>query len=681
MKKKNREHSESLESNKKICMQSVEVCPRSPLLFEDQASQDIDVHVKKSKKKKTEQEKQDTWLDDSCIGVNCEINNETVINTSKKKKKKKKRKHSDNEEEQNNLFCIHVNQDNADNLQKMDTSLESVDCVYVNIAAKKKKRKKNLSEKQDEVNELPDLYAFGNDCRSQKKRKETSPCDTQESTDETFASSFLSYSEQNSTSSQKTKDEVTMLDSPTKRSTSVVPKNPHKNRKSSKKDKTDMTKISVVLDENPLDVAADVSKVTSEGNNGCSEETMAPVRKIKKGSQSHSEQATLEAKRKLPESVAIENEEDLDVCSLGFAESEISMMDDEESFETSMCSAMDLETAKRELEEFIPKVWTMSEKSVLKMITRDLSRFKRFKEQGIENAEKLLFTYRYPEEKVAISNLKIKYAFCMKIAEGIPRPWKLVYFRARKMFDPNNYKGRYSEEEKEKLKKYHAIHGNNWKKISELMSRSTLSVAMKYSQIKSQVNSGPWSKEETQKLIQAVQETVWKGTDLEEIDSLLQAENSDECEKLYKNIPWTEVEAKVGTRYWRQCKQKWISVVTKKMSKGQKIYGGTKGLQAKINLIKRLYEMKVEDANEVNWEELREIIGDVPEAYVQAKFYKLKATNVPSWHTKTFPEIIDYLYDETRPLLEKRLEKRQKRIRSRDRLSNVVDDSENDDNN
>ncbi|XP_050782583.1 transcription termination factor 1 isoform X1 [Gopherus flavomarginatus] len=818
MKKENREHSENLESNKEECMQSLEVCPHSPLLFEDRSSQDVDVHKKKSKKKKITQEKQDSWLANSYIGGKCEINNETVTNASKKKMKKEKWKHSDSEQEENNILCIHVN-------QEMDTSLEHGDCIYVNTSAKKKKRKKNLSEEQDEVNKLPGLYASGNDCRSQKKRKQTSPCDTQEARDETFASSFLSYSEQNSTSSQERIDDVMMSGSSTKMSSPVVPKkhhkthkhrksskedkadvtqissvfdeNPldvtagiskitsegnngcseetmvpvrntdfpfqshseqatseqnstssqernddimmsgssakmsspvvpkkhhktHKRRKSSKEDNTDVTQISSVFDENPLDVTADISKITSEGNNGCSEETMVPVRNTDFPFQSHSEQATSEAKRKLPESVASETEEDQDV---GFTELENSMMlSNEELLESSVYSAMDLETVKRKLEEFIPQVWTMSETSVLKMAGRDLIRFKKFKEQGmpikfgrfsqkentqiqknvedflslteIENAEKLLFTYRFPEEQGAITRLKTKYAFGMKIAEGIARPWKQVYFRARKMFDPNNYKGRYSEDEKEKLKKYHAIHGNNWKKISEMMSRSTHSVAMKYSQIKSQVNSGPWSKEETQKLVQAVKEIIQKRADLEDIKLLLQAENSEgtlsvEREKLYKNISWTEIEAKVGTRYWRQCKQKWISIVTKKMSSGQKVYGGTKGLQAKIDLIKRLYEMKVEDANEVNWEELCEIIGDVPEAYVQAKFYKLKATCVPSWQKKTFPEIIDYLYEETLPLLEKRLEKREKRSQSCDRLpsscerkvfqfSDIFDNSEDD---
>uniref|UniRef100_A0A8C0BIV4 Transcription termination factor 1 n=1 Tax=Buteo japonicus TaxID=224669 RepID=A0A8C0BIV4_9AVES len=299
------------------------------------------------------------------------------------------------------------------------------------------------------------------------------------------------------------------------------------------------------------------------------------------------------------------------------------------------------------------------------MAGRDLVRFKEFKKQGIavkfgrfsqkennqirknveeflsitgiDSAEKLLFTSRYPEDKETISRLKAEHLF----SEGIPRPWRLIYYRARKMFDPNNYKGRYTKEEKEKLKKYHAMHGNDWKKISEMMSRSNLSVAMKYSEIKSAVNYGPWSKEETRKLMHAVEEVIRKRMEMEDANSLSSLEKSNrdisiDREKLYQRLPWTEIEAKVGTRYWRQCKQKWTTILTKKMTEGQQLYRGTKRLEAKINLIKRLYEMQVEDANEVNWEELSNTIGDVPRAYVQAKFYKLKVSCVPSWQKKTF---------------------------------------------
>lgn len=94
------------------------------------------------------------------------------------------------------------------------------------------------------------------------------------------------------------------------------------------------------------------------------------------------------------------------------------------------------------------------------------------------------------------------------------------------------------------------------------------------------------------------------------------------------------------------------------MTNGRDVYRGVNALQAKINLIERLYEINVEDANEIDWEDLAGTIGDVPPSYVQAKFYKLKATCVPSWQRKTFPEIIDYLYETSLPLLKEKLEKK-----------------------
>ncbi|KFV89831.1 Transcription termination factor 1, partial [Eurypyga helias] len=347
-----------------------------------------------------------------------------------------------------------------------------------------------------------------------------------------------------------------------------------------------------------------------------------------------------------------------------------------------------LDAARRELEEFIPHVKNISDNSIRKMAGRDLARFKEFKKQGIavkfgrfskkendqirknieefititgiDSAEKLLFTSRYPEDAETINRLKAEHLFCEKLSEGIPRPWRLIYYRARKMFDPNNYKGRYTKEEKEKLKKYHALHGNDWKKISEMMSRSNLSVAMKYSEIKSSINYGPWSKEEVQKLMCAMEEVIRRRVETEDADSPSSLKKSHrdlliDREKLCHKLPWTEIEAKVGTRYWRQCKQKWTSILTNKMTKGQKLYRGTKALQAKINLIKRLYELKVEDANEVNWEELCDTIGDVPRSYVQTKFYKLKVSSVPLWRKKTFSEIIDYLFQKKLPELEEML--------------------------
>lgn len=57
-------------------------------------------------------------------------------------------------------------------------------------------------------------------------------------------------------------------------------------------------------------------------------------------------------------------------------------VDGEEILDLAMTSYMDLDTARQELEEFIPHVRNISDSSIKKMAGRDLTRFKEFKKQG-----------------------------------------------------------------------------------------------------------------------------------------------------------------------------------------------------------------------------------------------------------------------------------------------------------
>ncbi|KAK2535382.1 hypothetical protein Q9233_003679 [Columba guinea] len=374
-----------------------------------------------------------------------------------------------------------------------------------------------------------------------------------------------------------------------------------------------------------LDVPANFSK-SSKAADRSHRKTPVRAKKVVKSRAFVMEESSSECDEMTPEPSASNRKKDQNSSFTETVTSEELGPNDEEHVGSRTSSAMDLEAAKQELEEFIPHVRNIAECSIRKMAGKDLARFKQFKEQ----------------------------------AEGIPRPWRLVYYRAKKIFDPNNYKGRYTKAEKEELKKYHALHGNDWKKISKMMSRSSLSVAMKYSQIKSAVNYGPWSKEEVQKLMHAVEEVIRKRVGMEDANSRSSSETSGtdhliDQETLYQKLPWTEIETKVGTRHWRQCKQKWMVILTNKMTKGQPSYRGTQAIQAKINLIKRLHEMQVEDYSDVKWEELTDIIGNVPAGYIQSKFYRLKVTSVPFWQKKTFSEIIDYLYEKKLPELEETL--------------------------
>ncbi|XP_013926358.1 PREDICTED: transcription termination factor 1, partial [Thamnophis sirtalis] len=242
--------------------------------------------------------------------------------------------------------------------------------------------------------------------------------------------------------------------------------------------------------------------------------------------------------------------------------------EEEEEEDVYALSKEQLENDRKELEEYIPRAKTMSDSAIRQLAILDLSRFRELKkkgmvvrfgvfsqaendlltenveafleESGIETPEKLLFAHRFPEEQAEIKRRKCQYQFCERIARGIARPWRLVYYRARKMFDPQNYNGRYTKKEEKKLFKYHAMYGNNWKKISELMNRSSHSIALKYSLMVEDFNLGPWTKEEISRLLKAIQDilkTRVKGLenkDGKETLTLLR-------ESLYKNIRWVKV--------------------------------------------------------------------------------------------------------------------------------------------
>ncbi|XP_041050041.1 transcription termination factor 1-like [Carcharodon carcharias] len=338
------------------------------------------------------------------------------------------------------------------------------------------------------------------------------------------------------------------------------------------------------------------------------------------------------------------------------------------------------------LKDFIPDVEKLTTETMYSMYKYDLPRFQRFKEEGIpirrgrftqeenqqlqKNLKELVELtgiqnewelFHVPEstlEAIRMKRLKQNNLFCCRLAEGIPRPWKCVYQRAKKMYDPKRCKGRYTKEELEKLQRLQIVHGNHWKKIAELMDRTDVSVMGRAKTIKSSLNVGPWSKEEERALMKIMEEVMKNRIQEASHDLMNTPSNTNKNklvpilrEKLYKKIPWSAIADQMEHRNWMQCRQKWMNILSTKMS------GGVKPLQfnsyqTKINLIKRLYLMGVSDVGDVDWEELCSVIGDVPPLVIQKMFYKLKIRYVPDWPRKSFGGIVDFLHEQIIPKLE-----------------------------
>ncbi|XP_056314654.1 transcription termination factor 1 [Danio aesculapii] len=334
-----------------------------------------------------------------------------------------------------------------------------------------------------------------------------------------------------------------------------------------------------------------------------------------------------------------------------------------------------------ELKELCPKIKLESQsKSYIKDIIRyDLSRFKEFRKQGIQmrdgrfstaenerlklnvsnflaltgvkDAVRLFFPCRYPKEATALRKLKKQHRFFERIADGIPRFCGDVYDRGAKVYDDRNYKGTFTKEEEKLLLKYYKRYGRNWQKISDKTRRNCRALEYRLSLIDKR--RGPWRSKEVQRLLRAVRDHIL---------SVLKSENPNQRKPkrvdrkiLYKNLPWTRIGETVKTRCWISCKSKWMSILSARMSSGT-TFKGRKAQEAKIKLIKAMYELQVEDAVDIPWEDLTAVSGDVLPSNVQSRWHQLKVSYVPDWKNKCFADTVDFLYENVLPGMMKECE-------------------------
>lgn len=340
-----------------------------------------------------------------------------------------------------------------------------------------------------------------------------------------------------------------------------------------------------------------------------------------------------------------------------------------------------------ELKDFVPNAEKLTSGTLYHMYKYDLPRFEKLKEEGVpirqgrfkkeenkqlqKNLNELMELtgienewefFNVPEsfdEMLRIKRLKQNNLFCVKLAEGIPRPWKSVYQRAKKMYDPNRYKGKYTEEELERLNNLHKVHGNRWVKIANLMDRTDTSVICRARLLKKSLNQGAWSKEEVRTFMK-IMENIMKEKmqesqhDLTITDSDTNAPDSIFRENLYKNLPWCAIAEQMEHRNWLQCRQKWMGILTAKMSGGS-IEMKKNSYRNNINLIERLYWSGIDDIGEVDWEELCSAVGNVPPFAIQRRFYYLKNRHVPNWTRKSFGAIVEFLHEHIVPKMEAKL--------------------------
>eukprot|EP00227_Mantoniella_beaufortii_P006952 CAMPEP_0197610412 /NCGR_PEP_ID=MMETSP1326-20131121/53269_1 /TAXON_ID=1155430 /ORGANISM="Genus nov. species nov., Strain RCC2288" /LENGTH=416 /DNA_ID=CAMNT_0043178927 /DNA_START=178 /DNA_END=1425 /DNA_ORIENTATION=- len=154
----------------------------------------------------------------------------------------------------------------------------------------------------------------------------------------------------------------------------------------------------------------------------------------------------------------------------------------------------------------------------------------------------------------------------LEISTDFPtRNPKQIYGWISRHLDKDNYKGKWTDEEKDTLKRLVDEKGEKWKEIGTAMGRAGYACRDKWRMMKNNPNKGEWSEEEVVKL---------KGL-VEEYFATHQAGpgrgpgEGQEHLPLLDNINWTSISKQLGTRNENMCMQKWYRIAPSAVSSGQ----------------------------------------------------------------------------------------------------------------
>ncbi len=150
-------------------------------------------------------------------------------------------------------------------------------------------------------------------------------------------------------------------------------------------------------------------------------------------------------------------------------------------------------------------------------------------------------------------------------------------------------RGPWEQPEVEELLKLHQEYPSNWKKIGERLGRLRHSCRDKFREVKDRSSklTGKWSKEENEKFESIIRE--------------LAAEHPD----IGRNMPWSIIAERMGSRTMDQCKRKWRKVNPDPLNPNI-----TPMANWQLEDDKRLYdwmaELNADDETEINWQVMSE---------------------------------------------------------------------------
>jgi hypothetical protein len=220
----------------------------------------------------------------------------------------------------------------------------------------------------------------------------------------------------------------------------------------------------------------------------------------------------------------------------------------------------------------------------------------------------------------------------LEIAKDFPtRNPKQIYGFATRYYDPNNHKGKWSEEEKEQLADLVELKGEKWTEIGEILERAGASCRDKWRSMRDKYQRGDWTPEELAQLKQLVNEQLaaqgaapGRGPG-----------EGNEHLPVRDNINWKAISLKLKTRSENTCCQKWYRIAPDSVAAGEWGAGDDTTMVAALRRARAASEADVDWAGLVRGRTLSQI---------KRRFKDLRQA-IPKNHKLTFAEVVQKLVE------------------------------------
>ena len=220
----------------------------------------------------------------------------------------------------------------------------------------------------------------------------------------------------------------------------------------------------------------------------------------------------------------------------------------------------------------------------------------------------------------------------LEISKDFPtRNPKQIYGFATRYYDPNNHKGKWSEEEKEQLADLVELKGEKWTEIGEILERAGASCRDKWRSMRDKYQRGDWTPEELAQLKQLVNEQLAaRGA----APGRGPGEGNEHL-PVRDNINWKAISLKLKTRSENTCCQKWYRIAPDSVAAGEWGEGDDTTMVAALRRARAASEADVDWAGLVRGRTLSQI---------KRRFKDLRQA-IPKNHKLTFAEVVQKLVE------------------------------------